>query len=36
MWKSLQEYGDTEFDDAFIATQEGYQKNPEFWGHVWR
>ena len=26
MWKSLQEYGNTEFHDAFIATQEGYQK----------
>ena len=26
MWKSLQEHGNTEFDDAFNATQEGYQK----------
>ena len=26
MWKSLQEYGNTEFDVAFNATQEGYQK----------
>ena len=26
MWKSLQEYGNTEFHDAFIATQEEYQK----------
>ena len=26
MWKSVQEYGNTEFDDAFNATQEGYQK----------
>ena len=26
MWKSLQEYGNTEFHEAFIATQEGYQK----------
>ena len=26
MWKSLQEYGNTEFDDAFIASQEGHQK----------
>ena len=26
MLKSLQECGNTEFDDAFIATQEGYQK----------
>ena len=26
MWKSLQEYGNTEFDDAINATQEGYQK----------
>ena len=26
MCKSLQEYGNTEFDDAFNATQEGYQK----------
>ena len=36
MWKSLQEYGNTEFDDAFIATQEGLPENPEFWGHVLR
>ena len=26
MWKSLQEHGNTEFDDAFKATQEGFQK----------
>ena len=26
MWKSLQEYGNTQFHDASIATQEGYQK----------
>ena len=26
MWKSLQAYGNTEFHDAFIATQEVYQK----------
>ena len=26
MWKSLQEYGSTDFDDAFSATQEEYQK----------
>ena len=26
MWKTLQEYGNIEFDDAFIATQERYQK----------
>ena len=26
MWKSLQEYGNIEFDDAFNATQEGHQK----------
>ena len=26
LWKSMQEYGNIEFDDAFIATQEGYQK----------
>ena len=26
MWKSLQEYGKTEFHDAFIATQEEYQE----------
>ena len=27
MWKSLQEYGNTDFDDAFNATQENYQKS---------
>ena len=27
MWKSLQEYGNTEFHDAFIATQEGTRKS---------
>ena len=26
VWKSVQEHGNTEFDDAFNATQEGYQK----------
>ena len=26
LWKSLQEYGNTEFDDAFKATQDGHQK----------
>ena len=26
VWKSLQEYGDAEFDDVFKVTQEGYQK----------
>ena len=35
MSKSLQEYGNTEFDDAFTATQEEYQKIRRFWGHVW-
>ena len=36
MWKSLQEHGNTEFDDAFKATQEGVPENPEFCGHVSR
>ena len=35
MWKSLQEYGNIEFVDAFKATG-GVPENPEFWGHVWR
>ena len=26
MWESLQEYGNIEFHDAFMATQEGHQK----------
>ena len=35
MWKLRQECGNIEFEDAFIATQEGYRKSG-FWGHVWR
>ena len=31
MWKSLQESGNIEFDDAFNATQEEYQKIRSSW-----
>ena len=31
MWKSLQECGNAEFDDAFNATQDGYQKMRSSW-----
>ena len=30
LWKSMQEYGNIEFDDAFIVTQERYQKIRSF------
>ena len=36
LWKSLQEYGNTEFDGALVATQEGHQKIRSSGDIVWR